>query len=67
MVWNGRVVLLYWVGEENGHIHRRCTLVNRDELPMTSLVHPAGSADSLRPNHGDRFSLSVGKTRAVRN
>jgi hypothetical protein len=44
LVWNGRVFLLYWVEEEAGHLHHKCTLVNRyvnqvaNDIPSAALL-----------------------------
>ncbi len=44
LVWNGRIFLLSWVEEENGHLHHRATFINRHanqityDLPSASLI-----------------------------
>ena len=44
LVWNGRVFLLDWVEEETGHLHHKCTLVNRhanqvaNDIPSAALL-----------------------------
>jgi len=44
LVWNGRVFFLDWVEEENGHLHHRCTTVNRhanqiaNDIPSAALI-----------------------------
>jgi hypothetical protein len=44
LVWNGRVFLLDWVEEENGHLHHKCTVVNHhanqiaSEIPSAALL-----------------------------
>jgi len=44
LVWNGRVFLLNWVEEENGHLHHRYTVINRhgnqiaNDIPSAALL-----------------------------
>jgi hypothetical protein len=44
LVWNGRIFLLNWVEEEDGHLHHKCTMVNRHgnqiatDIPSAALV-----------------------------
>jgi subtilisin family serine protease len=44
LVWNGRAFLLNWVEEENGHLHHKCTVVNRhanqnaNDIPSAALL-----------------------------
>jgi hypothetical protein len=44
LVWNGRVFLLDWVEEDNGHLHHKVTLVNRhanqiaNDIPSAALL-----------------------------
>jgi hypothetical protein len=47
LVWNGRIFLLNWVEEENGHFHHKCSMVNRhanqiaNDLPSAALLKAA--------------------------
>ena len=57
LVWNGRVFLLYWNEEASGHLHHKCTMLNRHgsrlayDLPSAALLRATlvSGATNLTP------------------